>query len=77
LPLDADPQSMTDPKRYGTHVSSFLQDLRAGRPLELNSTILAVRDIARAKGIAAPSLTAVAAIVAAMSADRSAPVGQN
>lgn len=72
LPLDANPLSMTDPKRYGTHVSSFLQDLRAGRPLELDSTILAVRNIARAKGISAPSLTAVAAIVSALSADHAA-----
>lgn len=71
LPLDADPMSMTDPKRYGTHVPSFLQDLRAGRPLELDSTILAARDLARAKDIPAPSLTAVAAIVAALSADQS------
>ena len=67
--IEADPLAMTDPAKSAAHRSSFLQDLKAGRPLELSTTILALRDIARALGIAAPHLTTVAAIVAARSAD--------
>lgn len=69
--VEADPVAMTDPSRYGTHRSSFLQDMEAGRPLELSNTILAVRDIARAIKVPAPHLDTVAALVAARSADRS------
>ena len=67
--LAADPVELSAPGRFGHHVSSFLQDLRAGRPLELASTILAVRELARATAIAVPHLTTLAAIVAAQSAD--------
>lgn len=67
--VEADPLAITEPARSASHRSSFLQDLKAGRPLELSTTILAVRDIARAVGIPAPHLTTVAAIVAARSAD--------
>jgi 2-dehydropantoate 2-reductase len=69
LRIAADPVAMTDPSRFGAHVPSFLQDLRAGRSLELDSTILAVRDIARALGLPAPHLATIAAIVAAQSTD--------
>jgi 2-dehydropantoate 2-reductase len=65
----ADPWAMTDPANYGRHVPSFLQDLRAGRPLELDATILAARAIGRALHMPIPTLTTVAAIVAAQSAD--------
>lgn len=67
--LTADPVELTAPTRFGHHISSFLQDLRAGRPLELATTVLAVREISRASAIAAPHLTTLAAIVAAQSAD--------
>lgn len=67
---EADPVAMTEPAKHGTHRSSFLQDFAAGRPVELATTILAARDIARATGVAAPHLTSVAALVAARSADR-------
>lgn len=71
--IDADPIAMTEPSRSASHQSSFLQDLHAGRPLELNTTILAVRDVARVLNVPVPSLSAVAAIVAARSNDASAP----
>lgn len=67
--LAVDPVELTAPARFGHHVSSFLQDLRAGRPLELASTILAVRELGRATAVATPHLTTLAAIVAAQSAD--------
>ena len=70
--VDNDPVAMTDPARSAPHRSSFLQDLDAGRPLELASTILAARDIGRANGVPAPHLTTVAALIAARSADRTA-----
>ena len=69
IDVAADPLALTDPARSAPHRSSFLQDLKAGRPLELSTTILAVRDIGRALGIPAPHLTTVAATVAARSAD--------
>lgn len=71
LRVEADPVALTEPSRHSTHRTSFLQDLKAGRPLELATTVLAVRDIARACDIATPHLSAVAAIVAALSADAS------
>lgn len=69
IELAADPIAMTEPARSAPHRSSFLQDLQAGRPLELDNTILAVRDIGRALAVPVPHLSAVAAIVAARSAD--------
>lgn len=72
----ADPLAMTEPTRFGAHIPSFLQDLRAGRALELDSTILAARSIGRALDLPIPHLTTIAAIVAAQSADAAArPAG--
>lgn len=68
LPVNA--AAMMDPSRWSAHRPSLLQDFEAGRPLELATTIYAVRDIARAKGLAAPYLTTIAALVAARAADR-------
>lgn len=73
IDLKADPVAMTEPSRHSTHRSSFLQDLKAGRPLELASTILAVRHIARLTGVAIPHLATVAAIVSARSTDLARP----
>jgi 2-dehydropantoate 2-reductase len=69
IDIDADPLQITDPARSAPHRSSFLQDLMAGRPLELESTILAVRNLGRVAGVATPHLSTVAAIVAARSHD--------
>jgi 2-dehydropantoate 2-reductase len=69
IEIEADPVAMTDPSKSGPHRSSFLQDLKAGRPLEIGPTILAVRDLGRAAGVATPHLSTVAAIVAARSHD--------
>jgi 2-dehydropantoate 2-reductase len=67
--LDVDADAMTSPGRYGEHIPSLLQDLRAGRQLEIAGTILAVRQLARSKSVKVPHLEAVAAIIAAMSDD--------
>jgi len=69
IEINADPVKMTDPQKYGEHVPSLLQDLRRGRPLEIDSTILAVRELARLRNIVVPHLEAAAAIVSAMSKD--------
>lgn len=78
LNVEADPFEMTSPSRFGEHIPFFLQDLRAGRPLELSSTILAAREIGRASGLSSPHLMTLAAIVVAQSADaaRSRPEDQ-
>jgi 2-dehydropantoate 2-reductase len=52
-----------DPARIAPHRSSFLQDLLAKRPLELPTTILAVREIARAAQVQAPHVTTIAALI--------------
>jgi 2-dehydropantoate 2-reductase len=70
IDVEADFDAMTDPARAAPHRSSFLQDLEAGRPLELPSTILAVLELARNMRVPAPHLTTVAALIAARSADR-------
>ncbi len=48
-------------ERVGEHKTSTLQDLEAGKPLELAALIDAVVELADLTGIAAPSLRAVAA----------------
>lgn len=62
---NVDPAAMIATMRGHHHRPSVLQDLEAGRPLELDATLLAVRDIARLKGVPAPHLTAIAALIAA------------
>jgi 2-dehydropantoate 2-reductase len=57
-------------KPEGHHVSSFVQDLEAGRPPELTSGILAMRNIARAVGVATPMLNTVSALITARVSSR-------
>ncbi|MBI4278331.1 MAG: 2-dehydropantoate 2-reductase [Armatimonadetes bacterium] len=59
-----------DPARNHPHRPSLLQDMEAGRPLELNSGILAVQAVARALGVDTPALDVVAALVAARASRR-------
>jgi 2-dehydropantoate 2-reductase len=47
------------------HKPSMLQDLEAGRPMEIDAILAVVQDLARARGVATPHLDAVAALVAA------------
>lgn len=64
---NVDPRAMTSPGLYGEHIPSLLQDLRNGRPLEIDATILAVRELARSKNVPIPHLQTVAAIIGALS----------
>ena len=43
----------------GGHKTSMLQDLEAGRPLEIEALLGAVVELARREGVAVPSLTAL------------------
>ncbi|HWU65206.1 MAG TPA: 2-dehydropantoate 2-reductase [Ensifer sp.] len=61
--IAADPAAMTDPVTVPPHITSFLQDLRAGRPLEIKTGILAVREIAKAVGFPAPVLSTTASLL--------------
>ena len=74
MKIEADPIDMTEPSKVAAHRSSFLQDLQAGRPLELSTTILAVRDVGRVMKLNSPHLETVAALVAARSYE-SAKIG--
>jgi len=68
LEVDADPAQTTRPDRAPPHVPSLLQDLRAGRALEIDNGILAVRALARILDVPAPHLEAVAALLSARAA---------
>lgn len=46
-----------------THPPSMLQDLRAGRPIEIDAQLRAVQDLARAKGVATPLLDTLVALL--------------
>lgn len=65
--ITVDAQAVTDPQRAPHHKPSFLADLLAGRPLEIQNGLLAVRSVARSLGVSVPHLTAVAALMAARS----------
>lgn len=67
--VTAEIEALTRPELAPHHYPSFLQDLKAGRPLELENTVLAVRDIGLALGEPIPMLTTLATIVHARSKD--------
>lgn len=56
-------ETTMDPARIAPHRSSFLQDLLAKRPMELSTTILAVREIARTAWVPAPHVITIAALI--------------
>lgn len=68
LHVGTDPVALTNPETMPAHTTSFLQDLRAGRALEISNGILAVCEIARIQRVAAPHLDSLAALLAARSA---------
>ena len=67
LTVEADPAAMTDPKTAPPHTPSFLQDLKAGRPLEIENGIVALVELAKAAGVPAVRLETVAAVMMARS----------
>ena len=68
IDLQSDPEAATDPATMPDHITSFLQDLWAKRPLEISNGILAVSELANLMAIDAPRLKSVASLLAARSA---------
>jgi 2-dehydropantoate 2-reductase len=58
MPITAD-QRMAGAERVGAHKTSMLQDLEAGRPLELEAVVGAVLELGDRLGIAMPATRAV------------------
>ena len=56
---------LTASRQLGEHKTSMLQDLAAGRPLELGPVVEAVLELAAWRGVAVPDLATVARLAAA------------
>lgn len=57
LPIDADPEARHQvTRKLGAFRTSMLQDLEAGRPLELDALVGAVREIAANVGVPTPQI---------------------
>ena len=67
ISVAADAATITDPATMPAHVTSFLQDLKAGRPLEIENGILALSAMAAASGTNSVHLQTVAAVMLARS----------
>jgi 2-dehydropantoate 2-reductase len=58
LPISID-QRMAGAEKVGAHKTSMLQDLEAGRPMELEAVVGAVLEIAERLGVRTPAMRAV------------------
>jgi 2-dehydropantoate 2-reductase len=58
-------------RKLGAFKTSMLQDVQAGRPLELDGIVAAVREIAARVGVATPNLDALFGLVRLMARGRS------
>lgn len=60
LPIDTDPEERhAVTRRLGAFRTSMLQDVDAGRPVELDALVAAVRDLARQVSVATPAIDAL------------------
>ena len=57
-------------RKLGAFKTSMLQDVQAGRPLEIDGLVGAVREIARHLGLATPNLDALLGLVRLMARER-------
>jgi 2-dehydropantoate 2-reductase len=62
LPISID-QRMAGAEKVGEHKTSMLQDLEAGRPLEIEAVVGAVVELGEKLGVAMPATRAVYALV--------------
>jgi 2-dehydropantoate 2-reductase len=62
LGLDID-RRMAGAARVGAHRTSMLQDLQAGKAMEIDALVTAVQEMGRITGVATPGLDAVLALV--------------
>jgi 2-dehydropantoate 2-reductase len=65
LDVPGDAATRLDPARHSDHRPSLLQDLEAGRPLELATGVVALVALAAALGVGAPTLETATALVVA------------
>ena len=71
LPISID-QRIAGAERVGEHKTSMLQDLEAGRPLELEAVVGAVIELGERLGVAMPSTRAVYACTNLLASNRGA-----
>jgi 2-dehydropantoate 2-reductase len=72
LPIAID-QRMAGAEKVGAHKTSMLQDLEAGRPLELEAVVGAVVELGQKLGVPMPATQAVYACVKMLDAKRKQP----
>ena len=63
FPIDVD-RRIDGGAAVGAHRTSMLQDLDAGRPMEIDALVGSVQELGRVTGIATPTIDAVLALVA-------------
>ena len=57
-------------RKLGSFKTSMLQDLLAGRPLEIDALVGAVREIGQHLGLATPNIDALLGLVRLMASER-------
>lgn len=67
LSVEVHPVAITDPETAPLHFTSYLQDLKNRRPLEIENGIVALAAFAKASGVPAVRLEAVTAVMMARS----------
>ena len=79
IPIDQDPEARhAVTRKLGSFKTSMLQDLLAGRPLELDALVGAVREVGAHLGQATPNIDALLGLTRLMAAERGlygAPAG--
>jgi len=71
FPIDVD-RRIDGAAAVGAHRTSMLQDLEAGRPMEIEALVGSVAELARLTGVATPTIDAVLALVRLRAAVRRA-----
>ena len=72
LPISID-QRMAGAEKVGAHKTSMLQDLEAGRPMELDAVVGSVLEVAERLGIQTPAIRAVYACTKLLDQHRTEP----
>jgi 2-dehydropantoate 2-reductase len=71
IPIDQDPEARhAVTRKLGSFKTSMLQDLLAGRPLEIDALVGAVREVGAHLGQATPAIDALLGLTRLMAAER-------
>lgn len=71
IPIAQDPEQRHDvARKLGAFKTSMLQDVEAGRPLEIDALVSAVREIGQHLGLATPNIDALLGLVRLMARQR-------